>query len=389
LAERCQILKERGGLGTPESMSELFDSVFNQILENKSLREQGKDICIPFPFPRFSAEIPGIQKGRYYIVTANSKVGKTQICDFLFMYGPYSFTKNNNTNIKIRIIYFTLEMSKEDKVKQAISHFLFILKGIRIHPDKMDSIFKNYILEDPLVQAIEEIKPYVSDFLSRVTFIDHTRNPYGIYKAVREYAHAHGHYIDKEGTTLNTEWIESGFNEEGKKIFQYVPNDPDEFVIVITDHVSLLTPEKEGTLHEAIGKLSSNYSLHIRDRWKYIVVNVQQQAAAQEGVENAAANMIRPSANGLGDNKLTGRDCDMMLGLFAPIRFRRAEWEGYDIKRLRDAYRELSVILNRRGSAVLTDVYFDGCVNYFAELPTSNKMTPEMYKAVEERRVRP
>lgn len=370
-------------------MSELFDSVFNQILENKALREQGKDICIPFPFPRFSSEIPGIQKGRYVITTANSKVGKTQFTDYMFLYGPYRFTKDTETNIKVRIIYFTLEMSKEDKVKQAISHFLFLQKGIRIHPDKMDSIFQNYILEDPLVQAIEEIKPYVSDFLSHVTFIDHTRNPYGIYKAVREYAHANGHYIDKEGNTLNTHWIEKGLNEEGKKIFQYVPNDPDEFVIVITDHVSLLTPEDGGTLHEAISKFSSNYCIHMRDRWKYIVVNVQQQAAAQEGVENAAANMIRPSANGLGDNKLTGRDCDMMLGLFAPIRFRRAEWEGYDIKKLRDAYRELSVILNRRGSAVLTDVYFDGCVNFFKELPKAEDMRSEVYQAIEERRIRP
>ena len=69
----------------------------------------------------------------------------------------------------------------------------------------------------------------------------------------------------------------------------------------------------------------------MRDRWKYIVVNVQQQMAQQESVEHAQANMLRPSANGLADNKLTGRDVDMMLGLFSPFRFRRAEWEGYDI----------------------------------------------------------
>jgi hypothetical protein len=56
-------------------MSEdLFDNVFEQIKQNKRLREQGKDICIPFPFQRFSQEIPGIQKGRYIITTANSKV---------------------------------------------------------------------------------------------------------------------------------------------------------------------------------------------------------------------------------------------------------------------------------------------------------------------------
>ena len=368
---------------------ELFDVVFDQIKENKRLRESGKDISIPFPFARFSEEIPGMQKGRYIITTANSKVGKTQFTDFLFLYGPYKFITENQTNIKIKVLYFTLEMSKEDKVKQAISHFLFIKKRIRIQPDKMDSIFKNYILENPLVQAIEEITTYVQDFLSNVTFVDHTRNPYGIYKTVREYAHSNGYYIDKDGVQLNTEWIEQGTNEEAKRIFQYVPNDPNEFVIVITDHVSLLTPEKGESLHDAMGIFSANYSLRMRDRWKYIIVNVQQQMGAQEGVDNVVANMIRPSAAGLGDNKLTGRDCDMMLGLFSPIRFRKALWEGYDITKLGDSYRELSVILNRRGSSIMTDLYFDGCCNYFKELPKSENMTPGMYNTIQKREVIP
>ena len=112
-------------------MSEqLFDVVHDQILKNKQLREEGKDISIPFPFPRFSEEIPGIQKGRYIIVTANSKVGKTQLSDFLFLYWAYRFTKETTTNIKVKILYFTLEMSKEDKLKYALSHFLFLFKGI-------------------------------------------------------------------------------------------------------------------------------------------------------------------------------------------------------------------------------------------------------------------
>jgi hypothetical protein len=60
-------------LDSPKSVV-LFDNVYRQILENKRLREQGKDISIPFPFPRFSEEIPGIQKGRLIITTAGTKI---------------------------------------------------------------------------------------------------------------------------------------------------------------------------------------------------------------------------------------------------------------------------------------------------------------------------
>ena len=39
----------------------------------------------------------------------------------------------------------------------------------------------------------------------------------GYIKPVRDYAHSSGHYIDKDGKILNTEWIEKGLHEEAKK----------------------------------------------------------------------------------------------------------------------------------------------------------------------------
>lgn len=366
----------------------LYDSVYSQILENKRLREEGKDICIPFPFLRFSEQIPGIIKGRYYITTANSKVGKTKFTDAMFLYGPYKFVTETNTNINIKILYFTLEMSKEDKVKEAICHFLYIHRNIRVNTDALDSYFKKKILPTEIAEALKELKPIMYNFLNTVEFIDHTRNPYGIYKAVRDYAHSHGHYIDEKGNILNTEWIEKGLHEEAKKIFKYVPNDPDEFVICIFDHYALLSPEEGNTLHQTLTNFSSNYAIRIRDRWKFIPVGVQQQAAGQEGVENVQANMLRPSANGLGENKTTGRDCNMMLGLFSPFRFRRAEWEGYDITRLKDSYRELSVVLNRNGPTLMTDLYFDGATNFFMELPRPGDMSNALYKSFSERDIK-
>lgn len=357
----------------------LLEDVLETLRSNKKIREQGKEITIPFPFPRFAQYIPGIQKRRYYIVTANSKVGKTKLADYLFVYHPLLYIRENKTNIKVKILYFSLEMSKEDKVRELISHLLFIRKGVKISPDLMDSVYKHYILEDDVMQAIEEIKPELQLILDNIVFFDNVRNPFGIYKSVREYAHANGHYEDINGNILNTEFIEKGINDEAKKIYRYIPNNPDEFVIIITDHVSLLTPEKGGTLHDAIGLFSSQYCLHIRDRWDYVVVNVQQQAAAQEGVENFQNNMLRPSANGLGDNKLTGRDCDFLIGLFAPIRFRKENWEGYNIKTLKDNFREISLILNRRGSPAISGLYFDGMVNYFYELPLAEEMDSDKY----------
>lgn len=57
----------------------LFDRVYQQIVDRRERSLSGKINCIPFGLPRFEEEIPGIEQGKYYIVTANSKVGR-QIC---------------------------------------------------------------------------------------------------------------------------------------------------------------------------------------------------------------------------------------------------------------------------------------------------------------------
>lgn len=359
-----------------------FDRVLKEIKENKKLREEGKDLLIPFPFPRFANYVPGIQKGRYYICTASSKIGKTQITDFLFVYNPYYFTKERTSNIKVRIFYFTLEMSKEDKIKQAIAYKLYKDKGIILSTDKISSLFKNYTLTNEVLNEIESYKDWFHDYENTVTYVDSTRNPYGIYRYMREYAYNNGQFINKRGDVIPLQLIKQNDEEAVKSVDYYQPNDPNEYVIVVTDHVSILTCEKEKTLHQTIDDFSSEYCLKLRDRFKYIIVNVQQQAAASESLENFKADKLQPSANGLGDNKLTARDADCILGLFAPSRHKIRQYEGYDITKLQDNHRELSVIMNRRGNSVSTQLYFNGAISYFKELPPANEMTEEIYNNI-------
>lgn len=54
----------------------LYDRVFNSITERRDRILSGKINCIPWGLPRFEEELPGIEQGKYYNVTANSKVGK-------------------------------------------------------------------------------------------------------------------------------------------------------------------------------------------------------------------------------------------------------------------------------------------------------------------------
>lgn len=54
----------------------LFDRVLTKIKDRRERLLSGKINCIPWGLPRFENENPGIEQGKYYLITANSKVGK-------------------------------------------------------------------------------------------------------------------------------------------------------------------------------------------------------------------------------------------------------------------------------------------------------------------------
>lgn len=345
------------------------NDLFHRVYRNLELRREkilsGKINCIPWGLPRFEEESPGIEQGKYILATANSKVGKTQITDFLCLFNSVKQIIDNNLNIRLKIFYFSLEMSKEEKMLSCFSHILYEKEGIRISPTDLKSTRATKILDPAILGLLNKYKPYFDKIEEVVEFIDDIRHPYGMYNLVRKYALANG-TIHKRQIVIDGEITEV---ED-----YYEPNDVDEYVMIIIDHISLISSEKRNgvqlSLHESMSVLSSDYLIKLRNRFKYIPIVIQQQAAAQESVENKKANRLKPTLDGLADNKLTARDANLILGLFSPFRHELPEYYGYDIKFFKDNIRFLEILGGRDGGGgTICPLYFDGAVNYFKELP--------------------
>lgn len=106
----------------------------------------------------------------------------------------------------------------------------------------------------------------------------------------------------------------------------------------------------------------------------------------QESIDNMKASRLKPTLDGLADNKLVARDCNLALGLFSPFRHTIPEYYGYDIKKFKDNIRFLEIMAGREGGGgSICPLYFDGAVNYFKELPKpDNKNAIEkVYKFLE------
>lgn len=278
---------------------------------------------------------------------------------------------DENLNIRLKIFYFTLEMSKEEKMLSAFSHILYKKEGIRITPTQLKSTRVTEILPQETLDIIAKYEDYFKKIEEVVEFVDDIRNPTGIYKFVRNYAQSNG-----TQHTKTIDFVDNKTGETHKKEIDdyYEPNDPDEYVMVFIDHISLISPETENgrklSLHESIAKLSSNYLITLRNKYNYIPVVIQQQASSQESVENLKHNRLKPTLDGLGDNKTTQRDANVILGLFSPFRHEIKQYHGYDITFFKDNIRFLEILGGREGGGgTVCPLYFDGAVNFFRELP--------------------
>ena len=327
--------------------------------------------CVPFPFPRFRTWVPGIEDSKFIVVTANQKVGKSKLCDYLFVYSPLFFILEH-PEMRIKVLYFTLEMSPQEKYNEFLCHLLFKLDGLQISPTELKSTDKDNPVDPHIFELLETEKyqRYITAYENMVEYIDDSRNPTGINKYCREYALSHGHLNYKKGLRKNTF---TGEMEEADVVDNdnaYTSDDPEERRIIIIDNASNLTLESGLKKMETIDKMSK-YGITLRNQLHFIFVLIQHQAQAQEGIENLKLNKLKPSSDGLADCKTTTRDANMVIGLYSPFKYGLRDYEGYDITKFKNNIRFMEIIEDRDYGAngKVCPLFFNGAVSTFAELP--------------------
>lgn len=351
-----------------------FDSVMTYLEGRRERAISGLYNCIPWPFIRFRKYLPGTQMGRYIIVTANQKIGKTKFCDFVYVYETLFFIMKH-PEVRVKIFYFCLEESPRKKFIEFQCHLLYRLDNIIISPTELESTDKDHPVPDYVLDLLrsDKYQAYINKFEEMVEYIDSEKNPTGIHKRCTDYALQHGH--------LNFKYVEAKDPITGqtiqKKVIDtvnpYTPNDEEEYRMVILDNASNLATEQGLKKMETIEKLSK-YAIGLRDRFNYTFILIQHQAQAQEGTENFKLGRIKPSSDGLADCKVTTRDVNMVIGLYSPFKYGIPEYEGYDITKFRNHIRFMEVIEDRDYGANgnICPLYFDGAISFFSELPKSD-----------------
>nr|DAK84486.1 MAG TPA: Helicase ATPase [Caudoviricetes sp.] len=340
-------------------------SLIERVLENaKERREKilsGKVNCIPSPFKTFRYDFPGVELGTYYLVSGGAKSSKSKITNFLFLFNSIIYAYHHPELVRLKVFYALLEEKAENITGKFICYLLYILSNrkIRIDIKTFKSVDEDRILSPEILQLLGtlEYQSILRFFEEHVVFIP-DRNPTGVYHTLEKYAEANG--------TIHRKRVE-GYEKE---IFDYYePNDPDEYVLCIIDHISLISCERSMDLRNSIKKLSE-YLKIVRNKYNYIPVVVQQQNSESLSLEAFKANKIRPTQKGLADSQDPGKDCDVMLGITSPFSWELKEYLKYDITKLRGYCKFLEIVLGRDGeSNAILGMYFDGATGYYAPLP--------------------
>lgn len=255
----------------------LINRIFSTLEDRRQKVLNGDINCIPSPFKRLCNSFPGIERDKYYLVSGGSKAAKTQLTNFLFVYTPILYAFSHPEQVRVKIFYFPLEETPENITLRFMSYLLYTLSGmkIRISPMDLKSTDVNKVLDESVLNTLksDQYKKILQFYEENVLFMS-ARNPTGIYKTIKDYADKNGIIHRKKVKVTNKE---TGNTEEIEAFDYYEPHDKKEYVIVITDHVSLLNQEMGLSLRETINKYSE-YMMIARNNYHYIPVCVQQQS---------------------------------------------------------------------------------------------------------------
>jgi len=232
-----------------------------------------KFISIEKLFPSLFKFLPGWIRGTYYCITGATGSGKSKFARYAFAEWTYKYCKVNA--IPFKVIYFALEESFEFFWTTITLDKLQERHGISLTYYQYKGLHEGMTPEIQL--KIDEILPEVEDMKKYIIVYDDISNPTGLLRTIENELKEYGRLVKGES------FVDDEGNEITHKTFKY--NDPNFHLVVVADHIGLLSLEKNqfgpvNTLHLAISKWSEYVIKLVCKRYNCIVANVHQQEMA-------------------------------------------------------------------------------------------------------------
>lgn len=300
--------------------------------------------------PRFEAVVDGIQRSTYTVLAGGTGSGKTTLALYSYVYRPLVDNIARGRDKRIKILYFSLEMSAEILLAKLLSLHIYEVYGIELSFKEI--ISKQDILSEENLAIVESCGPWLEDICQDLTIYDRTINSSVLFAILQQFSEENG------------SWSK---DDKGNDI--YDANDPEEIVEIIIDHMGLLRRSGGRTKKEEID-LTSNYIIHYRNHCSYSALGLFQLNRTSSSMDRRNAEMQEIQLDDIKDTGGPSEDAELVVAIFNPWREKVARYRNYNIAILQDKFRALQVLKNRLGEADKSiGVSFFGSIGMWRELP--------------------
>jgi replicative DNA helicase len=321
------------------------------LLEAIDRGRQGKAQGYSIGLPKLEQVIDGVCKGAYYLIGAESGVGKSSFMLYSFIYRPLMDHLDDG---KFRISLFSLEMNAEMIMAKLLSTYIFEKYNKRLSLKQLLSAQRGFILDDKNYEIVKECIPWLHKVEEVLTIYDKNASANSIYSCLNKELEARGTFTELEKRKI------------------YTPDDPDLIHLVVIDHLARIFPSGGNTLKQEMD-LTSKYLYSLKNRCGITPIVIQQLNRGIQSMDRRKEAMVIPMTSDYKDSNSTIEDAEIVLAIFSPNRLKLSSHRGYDIKELGDRFRSIIVLKSRYGEADVEDfIYYDGKCNKWTELPRAS-----------------
>ena len=269
---------------------------------------QGLNVGISTACPHIDKYTYGTHMGRYYLIGADSGVGKTTTADFLYVINAW--IKAKYANRKLQIIYYSWEISKEQKMLRWLSYFVYALYGESIPSDYIDGKISGLMLTDKHLRMVRYAMVYVEEIMKDIIFVEDPIHPTKMFHDFVDYYEAIGKVIREK----------SQDPKKRGRIIGWQPNDPMAITLAVCDHKALVQPEQGFDMKQTMD-LWSKYIVILRNLFGLTYVGIKQfntEMTSYHRMNKKGDGLIAPQRIDFGDSRYTFRDADVVFGLVKP-----------------------------------------------------------------------
>lgn len=327
----------------------IVESLFDQINAGR----EGLNRGLFTGLPKLDELTYGLIRENITLIGGTSGSGKSSLTSYIAVYQAFKRYLESDRTIDIHWLIFSFEMSKTAVFLRLLSMHLYEEYNIIVPHDILLSLTGR--LPDSYYEKILDSREWLSELESRCEIIDKPVTARGLYAITKEWTRKFGTY--KEGEVVGE------FTKE-----EYIPNNPQQYLVAIIDHVKLFAQSTGRTSKQEIDD-ACGYAITFRDKCKmtwYLVQQLNRDSQSMARRTEAGGIFADPQLSDFSDTSGTVQASNTVLAIFHPFREKVSKFKDYiiDPKRggLGDRMRGIFLLKNRDGNS-------DKCVglNFFGE----------------------